>query len=122
MDSEVAATSYLALAAWRFGDVGRARELIDEAAHARVKSAHAPTLVKAYQSRPMLEILRDDAEAARRAAEARVAISREHGLALFLALGALTSAWARAKLGDRNAGSAEFRQALAEYAGQGNKL
>ena len=31
-------------------------------------------------------------------------------------------AWARAKLGDRDAGSAEFRQALAEYASQGNKL
>ena len=31
----------------------------------------------------MLEILRDDAEAARRAAEAGVALSREHGLALY---------------------------------------
>ena len=70
----------------------------------------------------MLEILRDDAEAARRAAEAVVAISREHGLALYLAGGALPFAWARAKLGDRDAGSAEFRQALAEYASQGNKL
>ena len=37
----------------------------------------------------MLEILRDDAEAARRAAEATVALSREHGLALYLAWGAL---------------------------------
>ena len=70
----------------------------------------------------MLEILRDDAEAARRAAEACVALSREHGLALYLALGALPLAWARAKLGDRDAGSAEFRQALADYASQGNKL
>ena len=31
-------------------------------------------------------------------------------------------AWARAKLGDRDSGSAEFRQALAEYASQGNKF
>ena len=70
----------------------------------------------------VLEILRDDAEAARRAAEASVAISREHGLALYLAFGALPLAWARAKLGDRDAGSTEFRQALAEYASQGNKF
>ena len=35
---------------------------------------------------------------------------------------ALPLAWARAKLGDRDAGSTEFRQALAEYASQGNKL
>ena len=32
------------------------------------------------------------------------------------------SAWARAKLGDRDSGSAELRQALAEYVSQGNKL
>ena len=70
----------------------------------------------------MLEILRDDVEASRRAAEATVALTREHGLALYLALGALPLAWARAKLGDRDAGSAEFRQALAEYARQGNKF
>ena len=70
----------------------------------------------------MFEILRDDAEAARRAAEAVVALSREHGLAHYLALGALASAWARAKLGDRDAGSTELRQALAEYVSQGNKF
>jgi predicted ATPase len=34
----------------------------------------------------------------------------------------LYSAWARAKLGDRDAGSTGLRQALAEYAGQGNKF
>jgi predicted ATPase len=38
-----------------------------------------------------------------------------------LIYGALPLAWARAKLGDREVGPAEFRQALAEYAGQGNK-
>ena len=47
-DSEVAATAYLALAAWCFGDVGRARELIDEAVARAVESAHAPTLANTY--------------------------------------------------------------------------
>ncbi len=69
----------------------------------------------------LLEILRDDAEAARRDAETCVALSREHGLASYLSLAPLPLAWARAKLGDRDAGSAEFRQALAEYANQGSK-
>ena len=95
---------------------------MDEAGARAVKSAHAPTLANTYYLQALLEILRDDAEAARRAAEACVALSREHGLALYLALGALTLAWARAKLGDRDSGSAEFRQALAEYASQGNKF
>ena len=121
-DSAVAATAYLALAAWCFGDVARARELIDEAVARAVESAHAPTLAVTYYIQAMLEILRDDAEAARRAAEACVALSREHGLALYLALGALPLAWARAKLGDRDAGSTELRQALADYASQGNKF
>ena len=87
-----------------------------------VESAHAPTFAITYDFKGFLEILRDDADAARRTAEATVALSREHGLALYLALGALLSAWTRAKLGDREAGLVEFRQALAHYASQGNKV
>jgi hypothetical protein len=69
----------------------------------------------------LLEIFSEDAEAARATAETLVVLSREHGLALY-ARGALASAWARAKLGEGDAGLAEFRQTLAEYARQGNKL
>jgi class 3 adenylate cyclase/predicted ATPase len=121
-DSRVLATSYLAFAAWCFGDVAPARELIDEAGARAVQSAHAPTLTTTYFWQATLEVLRGDAEAALRAAEAVMAISREHGLALYLAGGALSFAWARAKLGDWDAGLAEFRQAVAQWAGQGNKV
>ena len=121
-DSRVLANAFLALAAWCLGDVGRARELIDEAVARAVESAYAPTQANTYFCQATLEILSDDAEAARRAAESSVAISREHGLALWLTVAAIPSAWARAKLGDRDAGSAEFRQALANYATGGNKL
>ena len=122
MDSKVSATAHLALAAWRLGDVGRARDLIEEASALAVKSAHAPTLANAYHIEAMLEILRDDAEAVRRAAQAVVGIGREHGLAYYLSRGALDSAWANAKLGERDSGSAQLRQALAEYVSPGNKL
>ena len=122
MDSAVVATANLAVAAWCFGDVGRARELMDEAVARAVESAHAPTLANTYSWRAVLEILRDDAEAARRAAEALVALGREYGVSFYQTLGTLASAWARAKLGDRGAGSAELRQLLAGYADQGNKL
>ena len=100
----------------------QARELIDEARARAVESGHAPTLAINYYCQALLEILGDEADAARRAAEATVALSREHGLALYLTLGGLLSAWAHAKLGDRDAGSTEFRQTLAGYAGQGNKF
>ncbi len=49
-------------------------------------------------------------------------ISRGHGLELYLAFGALSSSWARARLGDRVTGMTELRQALAAYADQGNKV
>jgi predicted ATPase len=121
-DTRVAATTYLAIAAWCFGEIARARELMDKAVVGAAESAHVPTLVNTYYGQGLLEILRDDAEAARRAAEACVALSRERGLALWLAVGALPSAWARAKLADRASDSAELREALAEYSSQGNRL
>ena len=67
-----------------------------------------PTLALTYHLQALLEILRDDAEAARRAAETLVALCREHGLASYLIWAALPLAWARAKLGNRGAGAAEF--------------
>jgi predicted negative regulator of RcsB-dependent stress response len=70
----------------------------------------------------LLCAFRDDAEAARRATDSVLEVSRAHGLGLYLALGALFSAWASARLGDRVTGMTELRQALAAYADQGNKL
>jgi predicted ATPase len=122
MDTAAVATGYLALAAWCLGDVARARTLIDEALARAVDSTHAPTLVQAYTVQETLEVIRDDAEAARRAAETGVALCRHHGFALYLALGTLPLAWARAKLDDRGAASAEFRRALSEYDSQGLNL
>jgi class 3 adenylate cyclase/predicted ATPase len=121
-DPKLAAIPNLGVSAWCLGDVRRARELMDEACSGAVESAHAPTLALTYHLQALLEILRDDAEAARRAAEALVALCRERGLASYLIWAALPLAWARAKLGDRGAGTAEFRQALADYTSGGNRL
>ena len=121
-DSAVAATGLLALAAWRLGDVERARELMDEAVARAVETAHVPTLASRYSGQSVLEMVREDAVAGRRAAEAAVALGREHGLTLYRTLAELNLAWARAKLGDRNADPTELRQAVGAYAGQGNKL
>ncbi len=121
-DSAVGAVAYLTLAGWCVGDVTRARELSDDARARAIECAHAPTLANTYFTIATVEALRDDAEAARGAVESGVALSREHGLALNLAYGALLSAWAQAKRGARNAGSTELRMALAEYAGTGVKF
>ena len=121
-DIGVAATGYLGFTIRLLGEVGLARNLI-EAANARaVESTHAPTLAMAYVHTAIFDMLRDDAEAGRRAAESSLDVSRAHGLGLFLSLGALYSTWARAWLGDRESGVKGFREALAAYLGQGNKL
>ncbi len=122
VDTQAMATSYLAHAAWHRGEVSRAAALTDEAVAHAAESAHVPTIVGVHLFRAWLEDLRDDAEAAQRAAEAAVALSREHGLTSYLIWGALQLACARAKIGDRDAGSAELRKALADYANQGNKI
>jgi predicted ATPase len=70
----------------------------------------------------VFDAVRDDAEAAGRAAEFVLEVSRGHGLRLYLDVGALFHSWARARLGDRESGVTEFRQGLAAYADQGNKL
>jgi predicted ATPase len=70
----------------------------------------------------VLAILQGDACTTRRAAEAVLEVSREHGIALYLAMGTISLCWARAELSDRETGLTEFREALAAFIGQGNRL
>src|SRR5277367_5372629 len=122
VDSQVMATAQLALAAWHLGEVSRVAALMDEAVAHAAESAHVPTIVGVYLHQAWLEDVRHDAEAAQRAAEAAVALCREHGLSSYLVWGALQLACARAKIGDSNGGLTALRQALADYTRQGNKL
>ena len=54
-------------------------------------------------------------------AETLIELSKEHGLALYLAVGTQSLCWARARLGDRQTGATELRQALAAYTDEGNR-
>ncbi|HZZ21688.1 MAG TPA: hypothetical protein VFE60_03510 [Roseiarcus sp.] len=121
-DTGVTARAYLAVTNWLLGEAGLARNLVEEAIERAVESAHAPTLAVAYRLKSLFDAFRDDAEACRRAAESVLEVSRGHGLRLYLDAGALSSSWASARLGDRESGITEFRQALATYAEQGNKM
>ena len=70
----------------------------------------------------MFEIQRGNAVATLSASEALVELAREHPMALYHAFGSVHASWARARLGDREAGVAALRQAIAAYTDQGNKL
>jgi class 3 adenylate cyclase/predicted ATPase len=122
VDTRAGATTNLALANWLLGDMGRSFQLIEEAAARAGESGHPPSLANTYMLKSLFHMLRGDAEAARDAAEGIVKLSRQHGLSLYQALGALFYSWARARLGDRASGVAELRQALTAYSDQENKF
>ncbi len=71
---------------------------MEEAVARAVESAHVPTLANAYYLKAMFETVCGNAEAARSVAETVVKLSQDHGVALYIALGTLSSSWARARL------------------------
>ena len=116
------ATACLAVTTWHLGEIERARELIEIANRRATELGHPPSMAGQLFQRCKLEILRGDAAATLSAAEALEALSREHGLALFLLWAELLTAWARGRLHDPAAAVAELRQALATLTDQGQML
>jgi predicted ATPase len=121
-DTGATARIYLAHAFWQLGKPGQAHELMEEAVARAVDPPRPQTPTNAHHFKAVFEIYRGDAEAARRDAEIVVELSRQHGLALFLAWGTVALCWANARLHDRETGMTEFRAALAAYTDQGNRF
>jgi predicted ATPase len=121
-DSRVAAICYLAHSNWQLGDLRAAREQMERCLVTATETTHVPTLANAHYFAAMLDLFRGDAEAVLRAAKPAVELSRKHTLSLYLTVGNALLGWAHARLGDRETGVAELRQALADLAEQGNKL
>ena len=120
-DTGAVATVHLAQANWLLGNVDQARELMQEAVTRAGATTHAPTVANVDYFRAVFEVLRGDTGAALRTADSLLELTRQHGISVYATLGTMCSGWARAQLGDREAGVAEFREALATYTGQGNK-
>jgi predicted ATPase len=122
VDTAAVAMGYLTQASWALGDVERARALGEEALARADETGHAPTRAVAYGLISVYQVLRGDPEAVRRAAKTTVELSREHGMALWLAWGEVQSNWASASLADRESRVTGLREALSAYLAQGNKL
>jgi class 3 adenylate cyclase/predicted ATPase len=118
-DAGAAASTYLAFTNWLLGDVGDTQAHMNEAVARGVEINHATTLVNIYHLTAIFEMARGDVDAARRAAQAEVDLSREHGLPVFLLYGGAANAWVLARRGDVQTGVAELREALARGAEQG---
>jgi predicted ATPase len=111
--------SVLAVTMWQLGEVGRARELIEQANRRGSEHGHPPSMAHPLLWKSHLEILRGDAAAALSAAEALQGLSQEYGLPFYRTLAELNVAWARGRLHDAAAGAADLRRALADRIDQG---
>ena len=116
------AAGFLAHTSWLQGEIGLARKLIGKGLDAFMKSGHVPTLAYVYQLRAVFEMIRDDAAATLPIAKQLIELSREHKIPLYLGWGLQECGWARARLGDREPGAGELREALKENLTQGNKV
>jgi tetratricopeptide (TPR) repeat protein len=121
-DNGAAARVYLAHTRWILGEVGGAQELAEEASAQAFECGHIPTLINVNHFKALFEICQGNARAAQRTSDNLLELSRKHGTALYLLWAAVSSTWARARLGEREVGIADLRRLLAEYNDRGNKL
>jgi class 3 adenylate cyclase/predicted ATPase len=121
VDTGAAALIYLAEVKWYLGNLAQVREFIEEAVARALASGHVPTMVGVYQFKAILESLREDVLATRGTAETLRELGQRHKLAAYIALGEIYSGWARAKLGEREAGIAELQRGLTAYTELGTK-
>ena len=115
------AMSVLAVTMWQLGEVGRARELIDQAIRRAIELDRPAAMAHPLYWKSQLEVLRGDAAAALSAAEVLMALGRDHGMAHWRTSAEFTAGWARGRLHDAAAGAADLRQALTERGDQGAK-
>ena len=105
------------------GELGQTRDLISEAVARSVETAHAPTPAEHVHWSPVYWIcIAVTPKPARKTAEALGQLSSQHGLSVYLAIGAVQLAWAHASLADGRIGAGELRQHLKTYTELGKRF
>jgi predicted ATPase len=118
-DPQAGAMGYLACLKLARGELSAAREMIEAAVARADELGHIPTRANAWLFRATYEAMRGDPEATLPAASTLLALSRQGGLALYVTCGEAIQSWARARLGELEAGTAIFRQSRARLIEQG---
>jgi predicted ATPase len=111
-DTEVSATSYLALAEWHLGEVERARRLSDQAIRRAEEMNQGAAITNALFWRTILETRRDDVAATRLAVAALLASTKEYGIKTYADMGQIYASWARGRLFGPEEGASELKRAL----------
>jgi predicted ATPase len=122
-DQFVAAEIFLALVLWSLGEVAEAERLAEAARRHATESGQIATLAYMHLWVGNLEAVSRKATRAIHHADPLLALCRERNLAGYRTWGALTSAWARARLSDGEPeATTELQRALSAHVGLGNKL
>src|SRR5208282_5748519 len=109
VDLGVSCMLYLAYTLWPLGEIARARRLADEAlAHAQ-STGHLATVAYALGHVCEMDLLWHETGRLLQHANSLVALSREHGLQMWLAFGTFELGYARWRTGERDAGDADMR-------------
>jgi tetratricopeptide (TPR) repeat protein len=108
-DPAVAAMIRLAQAIWALGEADLARLHADRAVSQATQGGHVPSICYAYGWKAAFEAMRHDVGRARADAERVIALSTQHSLPMWLAVGTVVYRWARCRLGDKGFGAAEIR-------------
>jgi tetratricopeptide (TPR) repeat protein len=121
VDCRITALCYLALANWQIGEVDEAARLFQEALTQATTSGHVLTVAQTGWIKAALDAARGDAEAADETASMVFALSREHGMQLYIAWSEMPLLWAQSRLGDRAEGASKLRRTVANYMAAGNR-
>ncbi|MBV8793519.1 MAG: AAA family ATPase [Hyphomicrobiales bacterium] len=122
LDAGAGARAYLALALWQLGDLPRARQLIEEATCLADALGHPPTTAAVLIYKLAIEAARNDFASVVAHAENFLKLSQQHSMGYYLAFSRLYLSLGHAQLGDTQHGLDDFRQSLADYRKQGNRI
>jgi class 3 adenylate cyclase/predicted ATPase len=119
VDSRVSCLVYLAYTLWPLGEIARARRLADEALAYAQSTGHLATVAYALGHVCELDLLWHDTGRLLQHAKSLVALSREHGLQMWLALSTFELGYARWRTGERDAGDTDMRLGMGMLKEQG---
>jgi predicted ATPase len=118
----VACLAFAGRVLWSLGIADQALQRSDEALILARELAHPFSLVYALGCAAVLHQLRRDWPAAQERAEATIALAREQGFTLWLAMGTILRGWALAVQDQPAQGVVQLRQGLAAYRATGTAL
>jgi len=121
-DTGMACHTYGAIALWNLGYEREALENFAQAEEIGRRLAHPLTTAFVGIMGAWLHRLRGDMAAALVQGELAVSTSTEHGLPFFLGFGLITRGWAKAGLGQIDAGIADIQEGMRVYQETGSRL